>query len=477
MRYVTFLTVICVLLSFQFLPAQAPELLWSREYGDGVGYCVIETFDSCYVIVGYSDYDNGGDLRLLKTNSDGDTIWTKTYGDTNYNDFGYSIRETSDHGFIIVGSTASLGAGDQDVWLLRTDEFGDTLWTKTFGGDSSDVGKCIQITNDGGYIIVGSTKSFGAGGEDVLLIKTDSNGNTLWTKTYGDSLNDWGNYIIQTSDSGFALVGGVNWEEPYWIGTPSCWFIKTNTNGDSLFGEAIYPIVPGYIFGQCVLETTDGYLCCGEHELGFGSYGFLTKIDFNGDTLWYDLGGGPQRSICNTFDGFYLIPWDDRSNTGGYTAAGLVLYNGNGQVIWDLLIFSTNAYVHFHIRSVIQTYDSSFVITGDDEDRIFIKKFGTPTSGLRIDEEIVSRSFSLSQNYRNPFNPSTTIEFDLPKSSEVTLKVFNILGEEVATLVSDRLSAGSYSYEWNASNLASGVYLYRLEAEGFVQTRKMILMK
>lgn len=87
------------------------------------------------------------------------------------------------------------------------------------------------------------------------------------------------------------------------------------------------------------------------------------------------------------------------------------------------------------------------------------------------------KKFQLYQNYPNPFNPNTTIEFDLPKTSNVTLKIFNILGEEVATLVSDKLTAGSYTYEWDASNMASGVYLYKLEAEGFVQTKKMILMK
>jgi hypothetical protein len=85
--------------------------------------------------------------------------------------------------------------------------------------------------------------------------------------------------------------------------------------------------------------------------------------------------------------------------------------------------------------------------------------------------------FVLAQNYPNPANPSTTIEFDLPKSSQVTLKVFNILGEEVATLVSGQLAAGKYTYDWDGSNVASGVYLYRIEAEGFVQTRKMILMR
>ena len=86
-------------------------------------------------------------------------------------------------------------------------------------------------------------------------------------------------------------------------------------------------------------------------------------------------------------------------------------------------------------------------------------------------------TYSLYENYPNPFNPSTTIEFYLPKSSEVTLKIFNILGEEVATLVSDKLSTGTYSYEWDASNFASGVYLYRVQAGDYVETKKMVLMR
>jgi hypothetical protein len=89
----------------------------------------------------------------------------------------------------------------------------------------------------------------------------------------------------------------------------------------------------------------------------------------------------------------------------------------------------------------------------------------------------ISADFEVFQNYPNPFNPSTAIEFDLPRTSEVTLKIFNILGEIVTTLVSDQLNAGSYTYQWDASNMPSGVYLYGLEAEGFVETKKMILMR
>ena len=101
---------------------------------------------------------------------------------------------------------------------------------------------------------------------------------------------------------------------------------------------------------------------------------------------------------------------------------------------------------------------------------------GTRISRTFLDGTLPERVY-IYQNYPNPFNPITTIKFDLPKTSEVMLKVFNILGEEVTTLVSDRLSAGSYSYEWNASNIASGVYLCRLETKGYVETKKMILMR
>jgi hypothetical protein len=128
-------------------------------------------------------------------------------------------------------------------------------------------------------------------------------------------------------------------------------------------------------------------------------------------------------------------------------------------------------------NSIIQSTDSTYVVTGAEAGKVFLLKLGSPLSVLRNNRTLEIETFSLMQNYPNPFNPITTIEFDLPKTSEVRLKIFNILGEELATLVSDRLSAGSYSYEWDASNLASGVYLYRLQAGDYVETRKMVLMR
>ncbi|MFQ5868905.1 MAG: hypothetical protein ACE5JC_03275, partial [Candidatus Zixiibacteriota bacterium] len=116
----------------------------------------------------------------------GDTLWTRAYGGSGY-DRGYSVQQTSDGGYIIAGYTESFGAGDYDVYLLKTDSSGDTLWTRTYGGSDWDRGYCIQQTSDGGYIITGESWSFGAGYSDVYLLKTDSSGDTLWTRTYGGS--------------------------------------------------------------------------------------------------------------------------------------------------------------------------------------------------------------------------------------------------------------------------------------------------
>ena len=116
-----------------------------------------------------------------------DTLWTKVYGGNNA-EYAYSIQQTSDDGFIIVGRTSSFGAGNVDAWLLKTDSMGDTLWTKTFGGNRDDCGRSVQQSLDGGYIITGWTGTFGLGYYDAWLIKTDPFGDSLWAKLFGGDL-------------------------------------------------------------------------------------------------------------------------------------------------------------------------------------------------------------------------------------------------------------------------------------------------
>ena len=133
--------------------------------------------------MGRTDPNNhtASDLWLVKTDSDGNMIWSKTFGGL-HDDEGHCIQETINGNLVIVGYTRSYGEGNWDVWLIKIDREGDEIWSKTFGGESADYGGFVQATSDGGYIITGNTSSYGNGYSDTWLIKTDSDGNEAWGK-------------------------------------------------------------------------------------------------------------------------------------------------------------------------------------------------------------------------------------------------------------------------------------------------------
>ncbi|MFH1313512.1 MAG: T9SS type A sorting domain-containing protein [Candidatus Eisenbacteria bacterium] len=191
--------------------------LWGRPYGgpdwDEARH-ISQTFpDSGYILVGTtSSYGAGADdVYLIKIDADGDTLWTRTCGGTG-SEYGYSVQRTfPDSGYVIVGNTYSFGAGDSDLYLVKTDQDGDTLWTRTFGGSSVEYGYSVQQTSpQPGYIIAGSTRSFGEGNFDAYVIKTDTQGDPVWTRTYGGALYDDGYCVRQTApDSGYVVAGST----------------------------------------------------------------------------------------------------------------------------------------------------------------------------------------------------------------------------------------------------------------------------
>jgi TolB-like protein len=164
----------------------------------------------------------------VKTDANGNIQWAKTYGGTGW-DEAYSVQQTSDGGYIVAGETYSFGAGYRDIFLIKTDANGNIQWAKTYGGTDDDWAYSVQQTSDGGYIVAGWTESFGADSTDVFLIKTDANGNIIWAKTYGGTLRDVASSVQQTSDGGYIVAG---YTRSFGAVFNDLFLIKTDANGN-----------------------------------------------------------------------------------------------------------------------------------------------------------------------------------------------------------------------------------------------------
>jgi hypothetical protein len=204
--------------------------VWHKVFGGvymDVGRSVALTSDGGYIVLGETDPDgsNKPDMYLIRTDASGNQVWAKTF-DGGGAEHGYSVQPTSDGGFILVGQTTAGGGGY--VYLLKTDADGNKVWAKTLGRGQSDVGRSVRQTADGGYVIAGATASTGS--FDVYLLKTDANGDTIWTRTYGGSNGDVGYSVQVTADGGYIIAGST---ESYGAGGQDVWLIKTDSQGNA----------------------------------------------------------------------------------------------------------------------------------------------------------------------------------------------------------------------------------------------------
>jgi hypothetical protein len=260
------------------------NVIWNRTYGGPqTEWCwsIVKTSDNGYALLGrFNSYDEGNnDFWLIKTDSEGLLDWEKTIGDIG-DERGRSLVNTADGGFLLLGWTNSSGALGIDFWLVKTDEYGNPQWNKTYGGEAGDRGKVIVKTEDNGYLIGGSTTSFGAGDNDVWLVRIDSAGNHIWNKTYGGQERETVESMLVTDDGGYAFVG---YTYSFGAGDQDVWFVKTDSAGNvqwnQTYGEAAYE-------GAHSLLRTDegGYLLAGfsaSYGLG-GTDVFLIKTDAQG---------------------------------------------------------------------------------------------------------------------------------------------------------------------------------------------------
>jgi len=293
--------------------------LWNKTFG-GVdneeAYSVIQTGDGGYAITGYTKSFSiyGPDAWLVKTDASGNHLWNKTFTGL-HSDIARSVVQTGDGGYAIAGHTR-VGAS-YDFWLVKTDASGNHLWNKTYGGATNDFGLSVVETSGGGYAIAGWTDSFGSGYEDAWLVRTDASGNHLWNKTYGGANNDIVGFMIQTSDGGYAIAGGT---QSFGGGEEDFWLVKTDSNGNMQWNRTYRISSPNNERAWSVVQTSDGgYALAGHtwsyhpveeyHHTDFG----VVRTDANGNPLWNMTIGGPDYDIA-----YSII----QTNDGGYAIAG-----------------------------------------------------------------------------------------------------------------------------------------------------------
>jgi hypothetical protein len=314
---------------------------WAKTYeASGISYSyatsVQQTSDGGYIVAGHADAFGAGeyDVLLIKINAFGNIQWAKAYGGIN-DDYAFSVQQTSDGGYIVAGWTDSFGASWSDIFLIKTDASGNIIWAKTYWEIYGDYAYFVQQTSDGGYIVAGWTNSFLPGNEDVLLIKINAFGNIQWAKIYSGTVGthyDYAYSVQQTSDGGY-IVAGYTAD----LGDADVLLIKTDANGNLIWAKAYRGT--NHDWARSVRQTSDGgYIVAGyTASFGAGSYDyFFIKTDANGNIIWAKTYGGTgieeALSVQQTSDGGYILAGRTNSFGAGSYDYFLIKTDANGNI-------------------------------------------------------------------------------------------------------------------------------------------------
>lgn len=289
-------------------------------------------------------------------------VWEKTHGGSE-DDRAESIVESRAGHFIVAGRTKSFGAGGFDVYLLKIDSNGNKLWEKAYGGRGDDVGDCIVQSGDGGFIAAGWTTSFGAGHRDVYLLKIDGEGNKVWEKTFGGSSGDGAFSIVEAGEGEFVAAGLT---ASFGDGVVSAYLMKINGNGDKVW-EKWYG-GSGDAGANWIVRSGDGgFLVAGWTAPSDDSNSevYLLKIDGDGNRVWEKTygDGGDYRAyrIVQSGDGGFIVAGITNSSDAGDTDPYFLKVDANGNMIWEKAYGGSGDEEPWEI---VETGDGEFIVVG-----------------------------------------------------------------------------------------------------------------
>ncbi len=466
-RFILCIILLCTL-SIPEVNAQ-PEIEWSATFGgnnDDVARQMVELDNGCFVIAGNRNYfqESHKDFYLVKTDSVGEEIWSTNYEYAGNEDC-RSLAITNDGGFLLSGSSGSLEDGNVDGYVIKADSTGEMEWDELYGGDSYDAFFSIIYHANDEYLLAGETASEGNGGIDIWLLKINDEGDIEWSETYGGDNNEVCFDIMQTSNGDYLLLGATR---SFGNGVYDAYVVRVDSDGEELWSEHY-----GYDADEgcnSAIELSSGNLILS----GYRTQNRITdilliKIDEDGEEIWHELVGGEDNDFPSTL----LNPDSGRLVLSGTTAS-----IGAGSYDFFLMELDTAANIHWWQAYggrrregggyLIQTHDLGYALCGDSyswgeglNDFWVVKT--EPDIQSSVYQAIVTiPNILLLHTYPNPFNSSTTFSFNLKRSAEATVNILNTAGRRVDSIRAGKLQAGENSLSWQANDLPNGVYLAQI---------------
>ena len=469
MRPTTLFHLIFILLLSLSCPIHAqPEIEWARNYEIGYQdyfWSLIETEEGQIMCAGYTTSEDGYYKYglLLCLDNQGDSLWSQVYPHRYC--VCYSLIQIDQGGFVMSG-LIDTNQGGWDGMLLSVNENGDSLWSKSYGSQGPEIFHTVFQLDNNRFALIGNL--YIETGDEYWLLITDDQGDSLNSYTY-DGGDSFCKSAIQLENSNLILFGECDYYRNKG-GTIIC----VEDDGDSLWS-----IASSELEFLTAAESPNGDLAFGGYTES--NYGFVTLVEYEGDSLWYQEFDELRRviDVLVQDDGSFIVFGQSNDDLGEYY---LIRINSEGERIWSYLLeFDVNTY----LTNCIQSSDGGIILAGYtcfyDEDNVsdvFVAKISlrnvtTSPSSLRPHPS----SMILYPAFPNPFNSSTTIQYALPSPGEVTLSIYNPIGQLIGTVFKGYQLPGSYSTTFNGNQLSSGLYFVKLKSGEEMLTRKLMLVR
>lgn len=450
------------------------DLLWYNTFDNSdteFSYGIIQADNGGYYTFGTVNFNMDYDLVVIQANPEGDFVWSETYGQSQ-NDGAMSMIKCSDGNYLLAGWTRSAASYNLDVWLMKIDSQGGKVWSVNYGTPEDDYALDVIETSDGGYLAVGACDNYehSTYKGSLWMLKVNTDGDSLWSRRYNG--NPWSEAytVIETQDDGYMVAGNLAVDD--W--NMNAWLLKTDLSGDTLWTK-VYGDEEEEMF-RSIIQASDNQFVLTGTTSGSTSKVLLMKVDAQGDTVWTNSYGE------DPFNAGYCVI---ESSNEGYLVAthgefDLLRTDESGQLLWEKDFPDSICTAPYMI---IENTGGNYVLAGqsdksplEDLDMSIVCLEGTATSAPPELTE-TPLTFQVDAPYPNPFNPVSTISFQLPVASDVEINIYDVSGRRVEVLPGALMTAGHHRIIFDGSTMPSGLYVYRFTAGEFQASGKLVLMK